>query len=327
MSLKFSGKVCVTGGAGFIGSNLVDRLAEEGAEVVIVDNFRTGRRDFVAGALERSNVSLMEGDVLEAAVLDAAIVGCDTVVHLQANADVRRGFDHPERDLEQNALATSAVLEAMRRAGVTRIVFASTGSVYGDAPIVPTPEDCPFPTQTSLYGASKTAAEGLIGAYCHAFGFTGMVLRLVSILGERYTHGHVCDFHRALRRDPTHLRVLGDGRQQKSYLYIDDCVEAIATVLDRHSGPGFFVYNVGSDETLTVDQSVKVICEYLGVAPRIEYAGGSRGWPGDSPMILLDTTRLRSLGWAPTLPIAESIERTVDWLESHPGIVFPEASE
>ena len=314
-------RVCITGGAGFIGSNLVDHLAPE-ADVVIVDNFLTGQQAFLANALERDNVTLIRGDVLDPGVMDNAVAGCDTVIHLQANADVRWGFEHPTRDMEQNALGTSCVLEAMRRNGVRRIVFTSTGSVYGEAQTIPTPEDHPFPVQTSLYGASKLAAEGLIASYCHAFDFTGVALRLVSILGERYTHGHVWDFYRSLRTDPTRLRVLGDGRQQKAYLYIGDCVQAILTALDHHSEPGFFVYNVGSDETLTVDQSVKIITEHLGLSPELDYGGGVRGWPGDSPMILLDTRRLRELGWSPTVSVAEAVQRTVDWLAANHSIVF-----
>lgn len=317
-------RVCVTGGGGFIGSNLVDRLRAEGAEVVIVDDFRTGRKAFLADALEQTGVTLVEGDVRDPAVLDRAVPGCDTIVHLQANADVRWGFDHPTRDIEQNVLATSGVLEAMRRHAVQRILFTSTGSVYGEAQTVPTPEDHPFPVQTSLYGTSKAAGEGLIASYCHAFGFTGIALRLVSILGERYTHGHVWDFYRSLQADPTRLRVLGDGRQQKAYLYIGDCVEAVLAVLGHHTEPGFFVYNVGSDETLTVDQSVKIITEHLGLSPEFEYAGGTRGWPGDSPLILLDTERLRGIGWSPTLSVAEAVQRTVDWLAANHGIVFGE---
>ena len=147
--------------------------------------------------------------------------------HLQANADVRHGLERPRQDLEQNTIATATVLEAMRAEGVTRIAFSSTGSVYGEPEVFPTPEDAPFPLQTSLYGASKLAGEGMIGAYAHGFGFTGVVLRFVSILGERYTHGHVYDFYCALKRDPHRLRVLGDGRQEKSYLYVEDCIDGI----------------------------------------------------------------------------------------------------
>ena len=241
-------RVCVTGGAGFIGSTLAERLRATGAEVVIVDDFRTGRREFVAGLLEDPGVTLYEGDVLDESLLRRAFEGCDWVFHLQANADVRHGLERPRQDLEQNTIATATVLEAMRAEGVGKIAFSSTGSVYGEPEVFPTPEDAPFPLQTSLYAASKLAGEGMIGAYAHGFGFTGVIFRFVSILGERYTHGHVFDFYCALKRDPHRLRVLGDGRQEKSYLYVDDCVAAILTAAGAHeSRPGEVgVYNLGT---------------------------------------------------------------------------------
>jgi UDP-glucose 4-epimerase len=301
-------RALVTGGAGFIGSNLADALLARGVEVVVYDNLSTGRREWVAGDAE-----LVEADVLDRAALGAAMAGCDTVFHLQANADVRHGLERPRVDLEQNTIATSNVLEAMRASGVTRIAFASTGSVYGEPEIFPTPEDAPFPVQTSLYAASKLAGEGLIGAYAHGFGITGVVFRFVSILGERYTHGHVYDFFGALRSDPTRLRVLGDGRQRKSYLYVADCVNGILTALDA-AEPGFAVYNLGTDESITVDESIATICAHLGVDPVLEHTGGTRGWAGDSPLIHLDTAKIRSLGWAPTVSIREAVVKTLEWL-------------
>jgi UDP-glucose 4-epimerase len=312
-------RVLITGGAGFIGSNLADRLLAEDVHVVVYDNFSTGRQEFVEGVLAHPHGEVVKGDVLDGGALRAALEGCDTVFHLQANADVRHGLEHPRRDLEQNAMATSELLEAMRDAGVTRMGFASSGSVYGEPAVVPTPEDAPLPVQTSLYGATKLAGEGMLQAYCHGFGFTGVVFRFVSILGERYTHGHVIDFYRSLRDDPTRLRVLGDGRQQKSYLYVGDCVEAILRTLAEHTEPGdTAVYNIGTDETVVVDDSAAIIANQLGATPTIEHGGGRRGWPGDSPLILLDCAKLRGLGWEPTLTIEQAIRRTVDWLERTP---------
>lgn len=310
-------RACITGGGGFIGSTLADRLADDGIEVVLVDDLRTGRREFVAPLLERraGQVTLIEADVLTPGVLERAVHGCDWVFHLQANADVRGGLAHPRRDLEQNTLSTSNVLEAMRAAGVSRIVFSSTGSVYGEPDVFPTPEDAPFPVQTSLYGASKLAGEALISAYVAGYEFTAVICRFVSILGERYTHGHVFDFFCALKRDPTRLRVLGDGRQEKSYLYIQDCVSAMLTAAAYHEAEGgVHVYNLGTDETVIVDDSVAIITERLGLSPEIEHTGGRRGWTGDSPLIRLDCRQLRGLGWTPQLTIRESIIRTVDWL-------------
>jgi UDP-glucose 4-epimerase len=312
-------RASITGGAGFIGSHLAERLRSDGVEVTIVDDFRTGRREFIADLLEDPAVTLFEGDVLEQELLRSAFDGCDWVFHMQANADVRGGLDRPQHDLQQNTVATSGVLEAMRAVGCSKIAFASTGSVYGEHEIVPTPEDAPFPVQTSLYGASKLAGEGLLGAYAHGYGFTSLIFRFVSILGERYTHGHVIDFYKALRRDPTVLRVLGDGRQEKSYLYVGDCVAAILTAAVAHeerSGQTG-IYNLGTDETVIVDESIETICRHMGVAPELDYAGGVRGWPGDSPLIHLDCTRVRALGWEPTLTIREGIVRTLHWLDAN----------
>jgi UDP-glucose 4-epimerase len=310
-------RACITGGGGFIGSNLADRLSADGVEVVIVDDFRTGRREFVADALGRPGVRVIEGDVLDAGLLRDAVAGCDWVFHLQANADVRFGLEDPRRDLQQNTIATSNVLEAMRAEGVQRIAFSSTGSVYGEPNVFPTPEDAPFPVQTSLYGASKLAGEGLIAAYAAGYGFTGLIFRFVSILGERYTHGHVFDFYCALKRDPTRLRVLGDGRQEKSYLYVGDCIEAILTAAEGHEAkPGVHIYNLGTQETVVVEESVALIAEHLGLEPAIELTGGRRGWTGDSPLIHLDTGRIRGLGWRPTLTIREAVIRTLEWFDA-----------
>ncbi len=313
-------RACITGGAGFIGSNLAGHLHRAGCEVVLVDDFRTGRREFVSALLEQPGATLHEGDVLDEDLLRRAFDGCDWVFHLQANADVRHGLEHPLRDLEQNTTATATVLEAMRAAGVSKIAFSSTGSVYGEPEVFPTPEDAPFPVQTSLYAASKLAGEGMLAAYAHGFGFTALIFRFVSILGEHYTHGHVYDFYRALTSDPTSLRVLGDGRQQKSYLYVGDCVRAIETAVAEHEArPGEVgVYNLGTDETVIVNDSIAVICDHMGVDPELHYTGGRRGWAGDSPLIHLACERIRSLGWAPTLTIEQSTRRTLDWFDDNP---------
>jgi UDP-glucose 4-epimerase len=317
----------ITGGAGFIGSTLADRLLADGVEVVAYDNLSTGRVEFLSQFVQHPAATFIEGDVLDAERLTSALDGCDTVFHLAANADVKDGLKHPRKDLEQNTIATSTVLESMRAAGVRRIGFSSTGSVYGEPEVFPTPEDAPFPIQTSLYAASKLAGEGMIGAYAHGFGFTGIVFRFVSILGERYTHGHVYDFYRALKRDPARLRVLGDGRQEKSYLYVGDCIEAMLVAAEHHRDPGELgIYNLGTDETVVVADSIGVICEHMGVEPELEYTGGRRGWAGDSPLIHLDCARIRALGWAPRVSIKEGIARTLDWFDANPYAVQEEAA-
>jgi UDP-glucose 4-epimerase len=306
----------VTGGAGFIGSAFVDRLLAEGHDVTAYDNFSTGQRPFLAAAAGHPRFRLVEGDVLDVAGLRAAIAGHDLVLHLAANADVRFGLEQPGRDLEQNTVATFNVLEAMRATGSRRIAFASTGSVYGEPAVFPTPETCPFPAQTSLYGASKLAGEGLIAAYCAGYGFQGVVFRFVSILGERYTHGHVFDFYKKLLADPRSVEVLGDGRQRKSYLYIQDCVSAVLLALAK-AGDGFDVFNLGVDHYCTVDESLGWICAHLGLTPARRYTGGTRGWIGDSPFIFLGTEKIRALGWRPALGIRDSVIRTLEYLQAN----------
>ncbi len=306
----------VTGAAGFIGSNLVDRLLTLGHRVTGYDNFSTGNEAFLENALQHPCFRLVRGDLLEPDALSAAMAGCDVVLHLAANADVRFGTGHPRRDLEQNTIATWNVLDAMRQRGIGKIAFSSTGSVYGEAQVIPTPEDCPFPVQTSLYGASKVAAEGLIAAYCEGFGFEGFIFRFVSILGERYTHGHVFDFYRQLLQHPDHLSVLGNGSQRKSYLYVQDCVDAVLTAMAAGDGK-LTIVNLGTPEYCQVNDSIGWICERLGVAPELRYSGGDRGWVGDNPFIFLDCARMRSMGWAPRRTIRESILRTVDYLAAN----------
>ena len=312
----------ITGGAGFIGSNLADRLLADGCAVTIYDNFSTGMGRFVEQARAKSGCTVVQADVLDRAALARAVAAArpEVVFHLAANADVRFGTDHPERDLEQNTIATFNVLEAMRQAGVTRIAFSSTGSIYGEPDVHPTPETAPFPVQTSLYGASKLAGEGLIQAYCEGFGFRGYIFRFVSILGERYTHGHVFDFYKSLRANPKELRVLGNGHQRKSYLYVQDCIDAILTVVER-APEKVNVYNLGADEYCEVNDSIGWITSHLGVEPVRHYTGGERGWIGDSPFIFLDTSKIRALGWKPKLTIREGIIRTLDFLRANPWVL------
>jgi UDP-glucose 4-epimerase len=313
--------VFVTGAAGFIGSNLVDRLLADGVRVVGWDNFSTGMEQFLEGALKHPAFRLVRGDNLDLPALSKAMAGCEAVYHLAANADVRFGTEHTRKDLEQNTIATYNVLEAMRANSIKRIAFSSTGSTYGETPLIPTPEDAPFPVQTSLYGASKVACEGLISAYCEGFGFEGYIYRFVSILGERYTHGHVFDFYKQLIDHPGWLKILGDGTQRKSYLYIQDCVEAI---LHTSRGPAaaeprgrVSIYNLGTAEYVRVSDSVGFICAALGLKPELRYGAGDRGWIGDNPFIFLDTKRILSTGWKPRLSIEQGIVRTLRWLEAN----------
>lgn len=310
----------VTGGAGFIGSNLVDRLLQCGHAVVVYDNFSTGQERFLEAAQLCSRFTLVNGDTLDLDGLTHAMRGAEFVFHLAANADVRLGLEHPRKDLEQNTVATVNVLEAMRANGIGRIAFSSTGSIYGEPRIFPTPEDAPLPVQTSLYGASKLASEGLISAYCEGFGFQSYIFRFVSVLGERYTHGHVFDFYKSLRQNPYALHVLGDGHQRKSYLYVQDCIDAMLLAIEKASDK-VNLFNLGTDEYCEVNESIRWITEHLQVSPSCSYTGGQRGWVGDSPFIFLDCQRIRALGWSPKLLIRAGVIRTLEYLQENPWVL------
>lgn len=310
-------KVFVTGAAGFIGSNLVDRLLKDGYKVVGWDNLSTGRIRFLEEALKNPNFTLIQGDNMDVDSLSNAMIGCDTVFHLAANADVRFGLNHPSKDLNQNTIATFNVLQAMQNCGIKRIVFSSTGSVYGESNVIPTPENAPFPIQTSLYGASKVAGESLIQAYSEGYEFESYIFRFVSILGERYTHGHIFDFYKQLLDHPEYLNVLGDGTQRKSYLYVKDCVDAILHILSLPSQNKVNIYNLGTDEYVQVNDSVKFIINHLGLNPEIRYSGGNKGWIGDNPFIFLDTKKIRNTGWQPKLTIEQGVISTLKWLQQN----------
>ncbi len=310
----------ITGCAGFIGSNLTDRLLKEGHEVIGFDNLSTGLLSFLAEAKKSPQFTFIEGDLLDRNAVNHAMQSVDAVFHLAANADVRFGTHHPHKDLEQNAIATFNVLEAMRAHQVKRIAFASTGSIYGETAVIPTPEHAPFPIQTSLYGASKLAAEGLIQAYCEGFQFEGYIFRFVSILGERYTHGHVFDFYKQLLQDPQKLTVLGNGKQRKSYLYIQDCIDAILFAMEN-AHDRINIFNLGTDEYCEVNNSIGWICDYLGFQPERTYTGGERGWIGDNPFIFLDCSKIRNLGWKPRLTIQEGITQTIKYLHANPWVL------
>ncbi len=313
-------KYFVTGGAGFIGSNLVDRLLSLGHHVIAYDNFSTGLEEFIVGARNNSRFKLITGDLLDSSDLVSAMKGCDFVFHLAANADVRFGTQHPRRDLEQNTVATFNVLEAMRANGINKLAFSSTGSIYGEPDIFPTPEHAPFPVQTSLYGSSKLACEGLVQAYCEGFNFQGWIFRFVSILGERYTHGHIFDFYKKLLIDPSRLDVLGNGKQRKSYLYIQDCLDSMLLAIEKQKEK-VNIFNLGTDEYCQVDNSIGWITGHLNLAPELVYSGGERGWVGDSPFIFLDCSKIGSLGWEPKLSIQEGVIKTLTWLQENQWVL------
>ncbi len=310
-------KVFVTGAAGFIGSNLIDRLLKDGYKVVGWDNLSTGRIKFIGEALNNPNFTLIKGDNLNVSALSEAMIGCDVVFHLAANADVRFGLNHPSKDLNQNTIATFNVLQAMKERGIKKIIFSSTGSVYGESKKIPTPENAEFPIQTSLYGASKVACESMIQAYSEGYGFESYIFRFVSILGERYTHGHIFDFYKQLIEHPEYLNVLGDGTQRKSYLYVQDCVDAMLHVLSLKSETKVNIYNLGTNEYVQVNESVRFILEHLNLKPEIRYSGGNKGWIGDNPFIFLDTAKIRNTGWNAKLTIKQGVISTLTWLQKN----------
>jgi UDP-glucose 4-epimerase len=309
-------RALVTGAAGFIGSNLVDRLLSLGYFVKGVDNFSTGQHLFLKNANSNPNFKIFNVDLLNLEAIKECFIDTDIVFHLSANADVRFGLQHPSKDLQQNTLATFNVLEAMRFNNIKNIIFSSTGSVYGESKVIPTSETAPFPIQTSLYGASKVAGESLIAAYCEGFDFNAWIFRFVSILGDRYTHGHVFDFYKQLRLDSSNLLILGNGKQRKSYLHVQDCLDAILLALN-HNSEKVNIYNLGLNDYCEVNNSVKWICDELGLNPELKYSGGERGWIGDNPFIFLDTKKIQSLGWTPKYSIHDGIISTIRFLKKN----------
>jgi UDP-glucose 4-epimerase len=309
-------KVIVTGCCGFIGSNLTDRLLLEGHNVVGIDNLSTGQNKFIEHAITNPNFKFIEGDLLNFDAMKDWFKGAELVFHLSANADIKDGLNNPFRDLEQNTIVTYNVLESMRFNNIKKIVFSSTGSVYGDSKVIPTPENAPFPIQTSLYATSKVAGEGMIQSYCEGYGFQSWIFRFVSILGERYSHGHVYDFYQQLIKDPNNLRVLGDGNQRKSYLYVGDCVDAILHSL-KNAKDKVNIFNLGTDEYVKVKDSIKYICRFLKLDPKLSFTGGERGWVGDNPFIFLDCSKIKSLGWKPKLTIEEGVVKTISYLKDN----------
>jgi UDP-glucose 4-epimerase len=306
-------KAFVTGGAGFIGSHLVDRLLADGHDVTVYDRMLRGPR-LLHDAMKSDRLEIIEGDLMDPGSM--LMDGVDVVFHLAARADVRFSSEHPAAVFSQNVQGTFNVVEAARRNKVKTIVFASTGSIYGEPTVFPTPEDAPFPVQTSLYAASKLAGEGLIQAFAEGFGLQGFIFRFVSNVGERYTHGHIFDFYKKLKANPDTLDVLGDGNQRKSYVYVGDTVNGILTAL-RKSDRKINIFNLGTNDSCTVKESIGWITEYLNVKPALRYQGGTRGWSGDSPLIHLDCKRLRNLGWVPLVSIQTGIVRTVKYMQEN----------
>ncbi len=307
--------ILVTGGAGFIGSHVVDRLVPEN-KITVIDNFSSGRMEFIKSHLESSDFMLIEADLLDAGVLEKALIGKDFVFHLAANPDVKLGAENTRVHLEQNVMVTYNVLEAMRKTGVRSIAFTSTSTIYGEAKVVPTPEDYGPLLPISLYGASKLSCEALISSYCHTFGMQSWIFRFANIVGERGTHGVLVDFIRKLCINPKELEILGSGKQRKSYLEVKDCVEAMLCCID-HSIDETNVFNIGSCDTVDVTEIADIVAERMDLSGvKYRYTGGidGRGWKGDVRVMLLSIEKINRLGWTPLRGSAESIDAAVDAL-------------
>ena len=302
-------KYLITGGAGFIGSNLAKELSKKN-KVTIIDNLSTG---FKKNLPKNKNIKFVRCDLLNKNKLNKVFKGHKIIFHLAANADIRFGLDHPKKDLEQNAIATFNVLEAMRVNKIKKIVFTSTAPVYGMNKIFPTPENAKMTYQNSLYGASKLYCEGLISSYCEGYNFQSWIFRFVSILGPGYSHGHVYDFVNKLLRNSKKLEILGNGNQKKSYLHVFDAINAISIALKK-SNQKVNIFNLGHNNYINVNKSVKIIEKHMDLNPKKSYTGGKSGWVGDLPFVFLDNKKIKNLGWRPKITIEQGIKSTINWL-------------
>jgi UDP-glucose 4-epimerase len=309
-------KILITGGAGFIGSHVVDRLMAEDHELIVLDNLSSGDEHFIAAHLGKPNFQFHQLDLVHDKIADL-FEGVEEVWHLAANPEVRLGAEDTYVHLEQNVIATYNVLEAMRLHGVQRILFTSTSTVYGDAEQLPTPEE--YPTiPISLYGASKLACEALIASYCHTFEMQAWIYRFANVIGQRSGHGVIYDFIQKLRTNPVELEILGDGTQTKSYIYISDCIEAMRVGLQAAADEErVHIINIGTDSMTSVTRIAELVAGAMNLAPEFTYTGGKRGWKGDVPVMLLDASKLVALGWQQRYNSEEAVKRAIrDLLET-----------
>jgi UDP-glucose 4-epimerase len=314
--MKVTGlKVVVTGGAGFIGSHLVDKLLELKNDVLVIDDLRGGSEDFISHHYKDPYFKFVKKDLLKCKDLEKMFKGKDIIFHLAANPDVKSGATNPHIDVEQNLIVTHVILEAMRTSGVKTIVFTSTSTVYGEAKIIPTPEDYGPNVPISLYAASKLGAESLIDAYCHTFDMNAVIYRFANCVGSRSTHGVTFDFVNKLRKDPTVLDILGDGKACKSYFHVSDCVDAMIFGVEHSRIPVDF-FNVGSKDYIDVNRVADIVVKAMDLkGVRYNYTGGTKtgaGWIGDVKVMRLAIDRLGKLGWTPKYDSSESIRLTAE---------------
>ena len=302
-------KCFVTGGAGFIGSHLVDKLMRYGCKVTVYDNLSLGKKEFIQHHFSNNKFKFIEADLLDFEMLKNSIKGNDVVFHLAANSNIIQSAKHTDIDLKQGTFATYNVLEAMRLNNIKKIVFSSSNVVYGEVNHFPIEENYGPLFPISFYGASKLACEGLITAYCHNFGFNSWIYRFVNIIGKRATHGIVVDFYRKLKKNPYELEVLGNGKQSKPYLEVYDCVDGILFGFDN-SSEQINLFNLGTEGLTSVDNITQIILDEMGFKNvKLKYTGGIRGWPGDVHTVMLSTEKIKSLGWKPKYPTSDEAAR------------------
>lgn len=289
----------VTGGAGFIGSNMVDRLlANPANQVTVYDNLSSGKREFLAEHENNECFKFIEADLLDLEKVKTSIPNHDLVFHIAANPDIRLGTANTDVDLRNGVLATFNLLEAMRVCGVNKIAFASSSVVYGEASVMPTPEDYGPLIPISLYGGCKLGAEALITAFAYSFDMQAWIFRFANIIGRRGTHGVIVDFIEKLQKNPNELEILGDGSQEKSYLLVEECVDAMIFAVEK-AKEKVNIFNLGSDDQIVVKRIGELIVEEMGLTNvNFKFTGGSRGWAGDVRKMLLATEKMRALGWA-----------------------------
>lgn len=303
--------ILVTGGAGFIGSHLVERLLRAGQAVICFDNFSSGRKEFIEPHWGHPNFQCIEADLLDFDKLNSIMQGIDLVFHLAANPDIRSGIVQTDIDLKQGTLVTYNILESMRLNQVKKIAFSSSSVIYGEPKRIPTPENYGPLYPISLYGASKLACEGLISAFCHTFNMQGWIYRFANIVGKRSTHGILYDFRKKLKNNPYELEVLGNGQQKKSYLLVEDCVDAMLYV-QSHAQEWINVYNLGGSDQISVSRIAELFLSEQNIDNvKIRYTGTERGWPGDVINMLLDISRLTQLGWKAQYTSEEIIKKAI----------------
>lgn len=313
-------KIMIFGGAGFIGSALAAKLLSEANEVTVFDSLYTGKAENLSGCSGKKGFKFIKGDMRKLDEVKKAVRGQDMAYHLAANADIRGGMENTFLDLEFNAITTYNALEAMRLCDVKKMAFTSSSAVYGEPSVFPTPETYGPLRPTSLYGASKIAAEGYISAFCEDFGMQSWIFRFVNILGAANNHGVVGDFIRKLKKDAHSLYILGNGKQRKSCLHISDCISGIAAGV-AHGKEATNLYNIGNDDWVAVDEIAAQVVAAMGLKNvKYKYSGGERGWLGDMPFVFLDNKKLRATGWKPSMPSKEAVFRAASEMLSSQDI-------